>query len=258
MKEIDREAGVHGRAWDHMHGGYFADPAVAAPLLDVVAAAVARGRPDVIADLGGGTGFLLGEILRRDLAPASRLVNADASVAQLEQVRHPRLSTVCVALDELRRAQLAQPGERLLFLMRSVLHYAGRDGLNPLLARLRAQLQPGEGFVHQTACFEEARDAECINRLYALLRTGKWYPTEADLRVRLAAAGWSVTATAAAASLPLSADELGERYHRTPAQLAEIRRALLEEFGDTSCVFDASPTSFCAYLPYTIFSCLAA
>jgi hypothetical protein len=63
-------------------------------------------------------------------------------------------------------------------MMRSVLHYFGKDGLRPVLRHLRAQAKPGEYFIHQTASFERVRDANCLNNLYAMMRTQKWYPTD--------------------------------------------------------------------------------
>ena len=215
-----------------------------------VGAAAAQNRPDVIADLGGGTGFLLAELNRRRLAPGCRLINVDASAAQLQSATSPALHKICAAVGEVCRNALAADGQRLLFLMRSVLHYFGAAGLAPALRHLRAQQQPGEYFVHQTACFAEPRAADDMNRLYALMATGKWYPTRAHLEAQLAEAGWRVTATAAAPALPLDSAALAERYRLTPAQLSKIQSELPE-------ALETTPDGFRAWLPYTIFTCAA-
>ncbi|MCX5649196.1 MAG: hypothetical protein NTX40_08895 [Planctomycetota bacterium] len=56
---IDREAGVQGPRWHTVHEGYFADAAIAQPFVEAVRRAVLASKPHVVADLGGGTGFVL-------------------------------------------------------------------------------------------------------------------------------------------------------------------------------------------------------
>ena len=258
MREVDRERQVHGPAWNGWHAGYFSNPAAAVPLLAAIRAAATQPPPDVVVDLGGGTGFLLAELARRGVAPDSRLINVDASAAQLQAATHPRLVNVCAALTDVRRGALAAEHLRFLLGMRSVLHYFGQAGLPPALQHLRAQMQPGEYFVHQSACFADPQAATVINRLYALMATGKWYPTRAHLQDLLAAAGWRVTATAAAPALPLDSAALAGRYRLTSAQLADIQAVLHAAYGERPGVFEHTPAGFRAWLPYTIFTCVAA
>ncbi|MCX6996005.1 MAG: class I SAM-dependent methyltransferase [Kiritimatiellaeota bacterium] len=257
MRELDRERGVHGPAWNGLHGGYFSDPAVAEPLLDAVRAALACRRPDAIVDLGGGTGFLLAELARRNLAPDCRLVNVDASAAQLQPAASSRIQKVCAAVDQVRRGALVEKSQTLLFMMRSVLHYFGRAGLLPTLQHLRAQLRPGEYFVHQSACCAEQGAADSLNRLYALMETGKWYPIRAHLQALLASAGWRITAMAAAPSLLLEDAALAARYRLTPAQLADLHAALRASGDNLRGVLETTPAGFRAWLPYTVFTCVA-
>jgi len=257
MRAINRERGVHGPAWNGLHGGYFSDPAAVEPLLAAIRAAAMQPPPDVVVDLGGGTGFLLAELARRGLAPDSRLINVDVFAAQLQAAAHPRLVNVCAALTDVRRGALATEHLRFLFMMRSVLHYFGQAGLPPALQHLRAQMQPGEYFVHQSACFAEPHAATVINRLYARMATGKWYPTRARLQDLLAAAGWRVAATTAAPALPLDSAALAGRYRLTPAQLAHIQAVLHAAYGELPGVFENTPAGFRAWLPYTVFTCVA-
>ena len=144
-----------------------------------------------------------------------------------------------------------------MWLMRSVLHYAGEDGLVPLLGHLRAQAAAGERWVHQTACFERGEDAACLNELYRRMRTGKWYPTVEGLRGCLEQAGWKVDGIRAAAVLPLESGELGMRYGIGPDELRAIGRDLAGAFGERQGVFTGGAEGFRAYLHYRIWVCTA-
>nr|QNO55647.1 hypothetical protein AMFAPHJD_00022 [Methanosarcinales archaeon ANME-1 ERB7] len=185
IKSIDpriaREIGFHGSHWHTAHGGYFADPAIALPLINAVKDAIAISSPAVVADLGAGTGFILSELLKQGQYPGVRLINVDISERQLEKGEDSRILSLHVSIDEITR-ELLDPGNRpLLFVMRSVLHYFGHKGLRPLLAYLRSQMKTGEFFVHQTACFEQECDAQRINLLYQRMRVNKWFPTVSEL-----------------------------------------------------------------------------
>ncbi len=251
------ERAVHGAEWDRIHGGYFANPAMAAPLTTLICAAAKRNPPQVIVDLGGGTGFLLHELARRGLAESARLVNLDASAEQLGQGKDPRVKRIKTSLTTLRRAQFAKQDEAVLFIMRSVLHHFGRDGLLPILKRLRHVMQPGERFIHQTTCFEDAAAAQCLNKLYALMGTGKWFPMRTALCMALMETGWQVEATAPASPLPLNSRDLARCYNLAPAKLSQIQKTLGAECGECSPVFVRAARGFTAYLPFTIFTCVA-
>ena len=251
------EQAVHGSTWGQMHGGYFSDPEVARPLVEAVREIWAAARPDRIVDLGGGTGFLLSQLRRAGLDKGALLVDLDGSEPQLAEAAKAGLECVRSSVGAFRRAAVAPAGVRVLWLMRSVLHYAGETGLDPLLRHLRAQAAPGEFWVHQTACFERAEDAACLNALYRQLRTGKWYPTVAGLRQRLAAQGWTVMEERPAATLVLDSDELGLRYATDAAGLQAIGQALSAEFGEPNDVFRFTPAGFQSDLRYRTFICRA-
>ncbi len=257
QKEMQRERAIHGAEWDRIHGGYFASHAVAEPLTKAIQTAARRALPQVIVDLGGGTGFMLHELARHGLAANARLINLDASAEQLEQVHDPRVKHIQVSLPELRRAQFAKKDERALFIMRSVLHYFGKDRFVPNLKKLRRLMRPGERFIHQTACFEDAAAAKCLNELYQLMGTGKWYPMVTALCMALTEAGWQVEASNSAPPLPLGSQDLARRYNLAPARLVQIQKALAANCGSCSKVFETTRRGFTAYLPYTIFTCVA-
>ncbi len=161
------------------------------------------------------------------------------------------------AVESFARAAAAPPGQRVLWIMRSVLHYAGETGLDPLLRHLRAQAVPGEFWVHQTACFERPEDAACLNALYRMMRTAKWYPTVADLRTRLAAAGWAVATIRPAPTLDLDSAELGIRYGLDARKMDAIRAELEKDFGRNNPAFHLRPDGFRAELRYAVFVCRA-
>ena len=249
------EQAVHGATWGRMHGGYFSDPEVARPLVEAVRAAWHEARPDRVVDLGGGTGYLLTQ-LRAAGGDVLRVV-LDDSAPQLAEAAKSGLACVRGSAGAFRRAEVAPAGSRILWLMRSVLHYAGETGLDPLLRHLRAQAEPGEFWVHQTACFERAEDAACLNALYRRMRTSKWYPTVGDLQAQLAAAGWLAEKTRPAPTLLLDSAELGIRYGLDADALAAVRADMSREFGTENAVFHARPDGFQAELRYVLFVCRA-
>lgn len=251
------ERAVHGAEWERIHGGYFSSPTVAATLTKLIQTTAERVQPQAIVDFGGGTGYLLHELARRGLAANARLINLDASAAQLGQGKDPRVKRIKTSLTSLRRAQFVQPDETALFIMRSVLHHFGRDGLLPILKKLRRVMQPGESFIHQTVCFEEASAAQCLNKLYDLMGTDKWFPMRTALCMALMESGWQVEATTPAPPLPLSSLDLARCYNLAPAKLTQIQKTLCSDCGECANVFVSSRRGFTAFLPFTIFTCIA-
>ena len=255
-ENLGPEQAVHGSSWGRMHGGYFSDPEVARPLVEAVRAVWREARPDRIVDLGGGTGCLLAQLRAAGVGNIPRVV-LDDSEAQLAEAGKIGLGCVRGSVRAFRRAEVAPAGTRVLWLMRSVLHYAGETGLDPLLRHLRAQAEPSEFWVHQTACFERAEDAACLNALYRRLRTPKWYPTADDLQARLAAAGWALAETRPAPTLHLDSAELGIRYGLDADALAAVRTDMIREFGAEHAVLHSRPDGFRAELRYALFVCRA-
>ena len=255
-ENLGPEQAVHGSSWGRMHGGYFSDPEVARPLVEAVRAVWREARPDRIVDLGGGTGCLLAQLRAAGFADVPLAV-LDESEPQLAEAAKAGLACVTGSAGNFRRADVAPAGARILWLMRSVLHYAGETGLDPLLRHLRAQAAPGEVWVHQTACFERAEDAACLNALYRRLRTPKWYPTADDLQARLAAAGWALAETRPAPTLHLDSAELGIRYGLDADALAAVRTDMIREFGAEHAVLHSRPDGFRAELRYALFVCRA-
>lgn len=254
---LGKETVVHGRPWDTVHGGYFSDPALVRPLVEAAGGILTKAPADVIVDLGGGTGFLLSQLAAQRVAAGAALVNVDSSAAQLVQAQGRGVATIRTPVEDFQRADLADPDKRFFFLMRSVLHYFGQEGLSPLLRHLRDQAVEGEFFLHQSASFEIGEDAACLNALYRHMHTRKWYPTVTELTRRLAEAGWHVTTTTAAPSLRLTAEDLAKRYALDTGEIQRIRDTVARECGERKNIFQLTPAGFEAHLHYRIYTCVA-
>jgi SAM-dependent methyltransferase len=254
---VRREMKIHGTRWESFHHRYFADPEVAEPLTAAILSAIDAARPEVVADLGGGTGFLLRELLRRRPLPGVRLVDVDVSDRQLAACNDERVERLAASASTVARRDLAADDQRLLLVARSLLHYFGCDGLQPLLRHLRGQLHSGELFVHQSACFADDGDAACLNRVYEMMKTEKWYFTVDELEAALGKAGFSLNEVRAAPPLRLDSCDLAERYGLGADLVASIREEVGREFGERLGVFTQSGEGFTAWLHYSIFTCRA-
>jgi len=254
---VKREMKIHGQRWGSFHHHYFSDPVVAEPLTAAILSAVDAARPDAIADLGGGTGFLLRELLRRRPLPGVRLVNVDVSDRQLSACKDERIDRLLASAATIARRDLVAEDRHLLLVARSLLHYFGKSGLFPLLRHLRGQLQVGELFVHQSACFADQGDAACLNRVYETMGTEKWYFTIDELGTALGEAGFSLCEIKPAPPLQLDSGDLAERYELSAELVASIREEVGRKFGERSGVFTPSGEGFTAWLHYSIFTCRA-
>jgi len=254
---IGTEKVVHGRQWGVLHGGYFSDSTIARPLVETARGILAKSPADVVVDLGGGTGFLLSQLASHGVGADSALVNVDCSEAQLALINEEGISSVCTSIGGFRRGDVAAGDKRFFYMMRSVLHYHGENGLSPLLRHLRDQAEEGEFFVHQSASFDNEEEAACLNALYRHMRTRKWYPTVNDLKRRLADSGWRVTAVIQSPSLLLTSDDLGRRYALDTNDIWRIRDMMARAFGEMNSVFRLTPSGFHADLHYRIYTCVA-
>ena len=125
--QIKREEGVHGKRWSELHGGYFSDPAVAAPLVKKIQDLAGKSRPDIIIDLGGGSGCVLSQLLEAGLECEASLVDLDDSAIQLDVAREAGFSCIRGSVDSFSRCDVGLEQGHFLYIMRSVLHYFGED-----------------------------------------------------------------------------------------------------------------------------------
>lgn len=258
LNKHKKEQKLYGRNWNTVHGGYFADPLIASPLVEAILDAAYAVRPAVIADLGGATGFLLSEVESKiDLSPPPKLVCVDAARAQLDCCPDP-ISTLECEIEDVERGMLVEPGKKLMLCMRSVLHYRGAGVLDSKLLRFRSMLEPGEYLVHQTICFPSEIDASVGNLLYERMKTGKWFPTAGFLMDSLKRVGFEIIETRPAAPIALTSTELEKRYdidHDTMMSIGEEMERRCG--GQLSTVYQRSRTGFTAYLEYVVMTCVA-
>lgn len=253
---LRKELVVHGQRWAGIFDGYFSDPEAARPLVEAVERAIEASRPAVAADLGGGTGFVLAELLRRGLKGV-RLVNVEVSEKQLTACEDSRIVPMRASVDRVVRRQLVGEDERLLLMARSVLHYFGKEGLDPLLVHLHSQLRPGEFFVHQSACYQRQKDADLVNHLYQRMGTGKWFFTEKELKERLEHAGFLVREVIPVPKLEMRSLDLGERYGLGPEQRVSLGQEIRRLYDPSPEIFVCSEDGFIAWLHFGIFTCEA-
>lgn len=216
---------------------------------------VANDGPHVVADLGGGTGFLLAQVKARH--PEVALVDLDTCPIQLGEAARVGIPTVQRSVTEFRRDEVSSDGRRVMYIMRSVFHYLGETGLTPALRHVREQARPGELFIHQTACFETDREAACLNELYRMMNTHKWYPTVERVRRSAEEAGWRVRSVTPVPSLRLTAHDLSTRYHVDRETVLRIRNEIGAAFADARDVFHRTHDAFVAHLKYEVFECEA-
>lgn len=257
-KQSEREKKVHGLRWNAVHEGYFSDPFVAAPLVRKVHDIANRSKPDTIVDLGGGTGSMLLHLSASGLEPGVQLVDLDDSCIQLDAAKASGFTCFLGSVDSFHRRDIGPEEARFLFMMRSVLHYFGKDGLRRVLRHLRAQTKPSEFFVHQTASFSRQEDADFLNTLYKMLRTPKWYPTVSFLCECLREEGWEVLEVSPAPPLRLKDDALMKRYSLGRAEIQRIGDLLSRNSSVPGDVFVKTGKGFSAFLHYWLYVCTPA
>ena len=256
--EVMREESSHGPKWRTMHGGYFFSPAVAAPLVAKIAETVNEYPPDTVVDLGGGTGSVLNSLLEKCGYENFRMIDMDLSSEQLAAMDNSRIIPLQKSSGEFTRSDLGDIESQYLFISRSTLHYAGQDGLEPLLKHIRGAMRGGEFFIHQSACFANQKDADVMNFLYRLIGTEKWYPTVKYLVFTLQKCGFAITDTAPAPTLFLTSESLFERYGVNHSEAGTISAKLAEHPAlSDDTVLRKKKEGFTAFLPYTIFVCRA-
>jgi SAM-dependent methyltransferase len=251
------ESVLYGAAWESAHRGYFSDPDVAEPLLASLLDVIESSSPDVVADLGGGTGFVL-RLLGGRLGDAPlRLLNVDVSGEQLNHIQDPQIECHHSSIEKLNRLDLTSGEGVLLVCMRSLLHYFGREGLVGVLKHIRSLMEPGEYLVHQTATFANPGDEFAANELYRLMNTRKWYPNLGQLDSALLKADFRLVESRQGPVLTLTRDELQHRYGIDGKNMDTIADRMLECGCCTPGIYDHDGGDFKLHLHYQILVCTA-
>ncbi|MBF0556666.1 MAG: class I SAM-dependent methyltransferase [Nitrospirae bacterium] len=253
-EELNNHGKITGKLWDGIHGGYFSNKDAAAPLvLTVLSRINPLSPPAAVADLGGGTGFILKEIAQQLNDPSIRLINIDMSGSQLSESRAGQILTIHCPIEAVKRETLLPQNGTLLFIMRSVLHYFGSGGIGGALSHIRQQMRPGECFIHQTACFETDSHAVLLNELFRITGLNKWFPSVNELNKILSANGFIQTLDKEVAALPVSSRDFAKRYDIDDKMLMEIGQKIKARYGEIPKVFETCGGEFTFYLHCRIF-----
>ncbi|MFA6034445.1 MAG: class I SAM-dependent methyltransferase [Myxococcota bacterium] len=253
---IDREIHVHGSSWAKQGAGYFSDKGMAAGYVAEIIRVARDARPSTVADLGGGTGFILEQLAEAGIGDRVRLVVIDESVAQLS-VCGPRVVPLQRSILELDRRDLLNCGETLMLISRSVMHYSGFEGQAPWLRHVRSLMKPGEWFVHQPGCADDAEMSAALNSLFDRMGLDKWVPHREELLKMLAGSGFEVTGDLPAPSVGMVSDELVLRYGVPPLRMTEIGEGLRQGCAHRPDFYRATPEGFVFDFPYRIITCRA-
>ncbi len=256
--EIEREAHVHGEQWARVAAGFFANPDMARNYVAAILRVARQAPPAAIVDLGGGTGFILEQLIQQGLAEQVRLVDMDESATQLALCRHPRITPIQGALETLdRRRILPEPG-RLMLICRSVLHYGGLARQKAWLRHLRGQLEPGEWFVHQSGCALEVEHSLALDALFEQLGVDKWVPSKAAFLQLLEEAGFACEDVFPVPPVPMGRADLVMRYGATPEVMARVDDDLRRTCAGKPHIVEFTASGFIFYFPYLVFVCRAA
>lgn len=255
--EVQKELMVHGSRWQSVFGGYFSDPEIATPFLNQIEAALLSAPPQIIVDLGGGTGFVLEQLVSRNLvANTVRLINLDISEAQQQGVEDARIERMVSSMVEFERGDLTEDDKGILLITRSTLHYAGIFGLKPILNHIRQQMLPGEFFVHQTACHDNPEEALLFSELIERMHSNKWMPPLSTLHGMCLEAGFEIETSVHGPVLPIPSEQLASRYGVSDEEMEKIHQILKREYPDTDLIKEEE-NGFVVFTPYRILRCRA-
>jgi len=256
-KIIEREAHVHGSQWGSLYDGYFGDKQIARNYVAAIMRAAGKCKPSAIVDLGGGTGFILEQLVEAGIADDIRLVNLDESDAQLAVCKKKRITSRKGGLQSLCRSDIVNEAGSLMLICRSVLQYGGILGQKPWLNHLRRQLKKGEWFVHQSGCSDDLEAALALDVLFEMAGVDKWVPhKEAFVRL-LKKAKFEITEDFPVQPLGMPSDGIAVRYGVSPQRMAEIKADLQRTCANRPDLFKSTPSGFVFNFPYRVFVCKA-
>ena len=181
-----------GDRWYNDHIDYFSDPDVARPYIGAIIDIMVSQRPNVLADIGGGSGSITSQLAERDAWKKVRFMNLDLSYENGHISRGEGPFSSCGYRAELKREELVEEGQRLMMINRSPLQTLGVDNQRPFISRIRRLMRPGEAIVMQVSCFDSEEAKDCMNTIQSLMGTGDWYPTRSLVESMMNASDWEV------------------------------------------------------------------
>lgn len=255
--ESRREEHVHGDSWARQASGYFSDKGIARDYVAAIMRVVRKSRPAVIADLGGGTGFILEQLIEAGISDDVKLVVIDESGPQLAACRNPRITLIKGVLQSFRRTDVAREDGQLMLICRSVLQYAGIEGQMPWLCHVRGEMRPGEWFVHQSGCTEDPEASVLLNRLFEMMGVDKWVPGRDAFVQMLTEARLEVRENFLMPPIGMVSEELAYRYGVSPEDMKSIEAELRGTCAGRPDMFKTTPAGFVFNFPYRVFLCSA-
>jgi hypothetical protein len=171
--------------------------------------------------------------------------------------KHPRIKPVKGSFQSFKRSNVTNETERLMLISRSVLQYAGFSGQKPWLDHVRSQMKPGEWFVHQPGCTEDAEASKALNRLFEQMGVDKWVPHKEALVQLLVEAGFEIAEDFPMPAVEMASEELVYRYGFPADALVPIEAELRRTCSDRPDMLIITPTGFIFNFPYRVFLCKA-
>jgi len=92
MREEEKQ--IYGTKWSNIVNGHFSNPDISSPFIKFITKRLIETTPDVVVDIGGGTGFLLSQLIDNgidDIKKNIKLVNIDVSKAQIKAIINKRI-----------------------------------------------------------------------------------------------------------------------------------------------------------------------
>jgi len=254
---IKRETHVHGKLWAQQAAGFFSDPNMAKDYVAAIIRVAGNVKPSAIADLGGGTGFILEQLVAARLAENIKLVNIDESDAQLAVCKHPRITPLKGAIQSFHRADIVGATGSLMLICRSVLQYGGIFRQKPWLGHVRGQMKPGEWFVHQSGCSGDVEAALALDVLFEQMGVDKWVPNKEAFVRLLVHAGFEIKDDFSVPAVEMASEELAARYGVAPDTMARINADLQRTCSNRPDLVRFTPSGFAFNFPYRVFLCKA-
>ena len=260
--EVSKEKSVHGNKWNKIHGGYFSSRKNADVLLKMLKIATEQFQPDVIVDLGAGTGTILHWLSEILDSTHPKLVAMDISDNQLAVIKEKYCGKIIPVNDSFtnfKRDGIPQLSESTgIFISRSTFHYVGENFFSRLIQHIRSQMKTGEHFIHQTASFSDKHNASLLNHLYKMMHSAKWYPSVKLMKQVFENNNFKVYNILPCTPLPLESSDLQIRYALNDNDIEQIKNTIENKYPDAdSNVFISSSNSFTAYLHYFCMHCVA-
>jgi len=166
----EEEKNMHGSKWEKTLNGVFFDSNISSPFINFIINAIDKNIPDVIADIGGGTGFLLDQLIKNgidNIKKDIKLINIDVSKAQVADIINKRIIGYQASATNFTRSFFDKSDDqKITLIMRYVLHYFGSKKIKNALTNIRSQMKEGELLIHHTLCTDTEEDGVVINYFF--------------------------------------------------------------------------------------------